>query len=168
MAEADGFADTAEQERFDECENAVGRVLREIRSVAQGWKTVLARSKYFVSVGALVESALARILEDVLALEDIPEVESHRLAELCRILNALEGLFIDEPEQVSYLASSSCDVYSCVPRQPSLVVAYVPSWLKFSYLSELLVSRNQLTSHPEADYPCRVLGSFHGRPYVPF
>lgn len=41
-----------------------------------------------------------RILGDILALPDITKVESHRLSELCRILHALEGLFIDDPEQV--------------------------------------------------------------------
>lgn len=68
-----------------------------------------------------MEAALSRILGDILALEDITEVESHRLSELCHILNALEGLFVEDPEQ------------------PSFVVSHVPSWLKFSYLSELLV-----------------------------
>jgi centromere/kinetochore protein ZW10 len=41
-----------------------------------------------------------RILGDILALPDITEVESHRLSELCRILHAVEGLFIEDPEQV--------------------------------------------------------------------
>lgn len=44
---------------------------------------------------------------DILALPDITEVESHRLSELCRILHALEGLFVDAPEQVrSYLLTT--------------------------------------------------------------
>ena len=44
----------------------------------------------------------------MLALPDITEVESHRLSELCRILHALEGLFVDDPEQVrSYLLAAS-------------------------------------------------------------
>ena len=40
------------------------------------------------------------MLQDVLALPDITEVESHRLSELCRILNALEGLFVGDANQV--------------------------------------------------------------------
>lgn len=63
-------------------------------------QSVLTKSKYFDAIGMLVESALSRILADVLALEDIPEVESGRLSELCKILNALEGLFVDNPEEV--------------------------------------------------------------------
>ena len=84
-------------------------------------KAVLAKSRYYEALGSVVDSALSRILGDVLALEDITEAESHRLCELCHILNALEGLFVEDPDQ------------------PSFVVSYVPSWLKFSYLSELLV-----------------------------
>ena len=40
------------------------------------------------------------MLDDILALSDITEVESHRLSELCRIFTALEGLFVDDLEQV--------------------------------------------------------------------
>ncbi|KAH9893391.1 hypothetical protein C8Q73DRAFT_746134 [Cubamyces lactineus] len=117
---ARGFVDTTHQERYDECESAVNEVLQRIRRVAPQWKAVLAKSKYYDALGALVESAVARVLGDVLALEDITEVESHRLSELCHILNALEGLFVEDPDQ------------------PSFIVSYVPSWLKYSYLSELL------------------------------
>ncbi|PIL24678.1 hypothetical protein GSI_12562 [Ganoderma sinense ZZ0214-1] len=115
-----GFIDTTQQERYDECEEAVNDVLQRIRRVAPQWKAVLTKSRYYDALGSIVEAALSRILADVLALEDITETESHRLSELCHILNALEGQFVEDPDQ------------------PSFVVSYVPSWLKFSYLSELL------------------------------
>jgi centromere/kinetochore protein ZW10 len=73
----------------------------------------------------------------MLALGDIPEVESHRLSELCRILNALEGLFVEDHNQVRMFQVIMAHL---IFIQPSFVLAYVPSWLKFSYLSELLVS----------------------------
>lgn len=38
LARAEGFVDTADQNRFDECEMAVSNVLREIRSVGYQWK----------------------------------------------------------------------------------------------------------------------------------
>ncbi|KAG6813844.1 hypothetical protein H0H92_006788 [Tricholoma furcatifolium] len=115
-----GFAYTGDQSRYDECESAVTQALKEVRRVASQLKGILTKSKYYTAIGMLVEAALARILSDILALPDIPEVESHRLSELCHIFNALEGLFVEDA------------------AQPSFVVAYVPSWLKFSYLSELL------------------------------
>ncbi|KAI0642247.1 hypothetical protein C8Q79DRAFT_917367 [Trametes meyenii] len=114
------FIDTTHQERYDECESAVNDVFQRIRRVAPQWEAVLAKSKYYEALGAIVETALSRVLSEVLSLEDITEVESQRLSELCRILNALEWLFVEDQEQ------------------PSFVASYVPSWLKFSYLSELL------------------------------
>ncbi|KZT07285.1 uncharacterized protein LAESUDRAFT_651560 [Laetiporus sulphureus 93-53] len=120
LDEAGNFVETTDQERFDECENAVTRALQRVRQLAQQWKPVLNKSKYYDAVGLVLDAALSRILSDILALPDITEVESHRLSELCRILNATEGLFVEDPEQ------------------PSFIVAYVPSWLKYSYLSELL------------------------------
>ncbi|KAI0738508.1 hypothetical protein C8Q80DRAFT_1205833 [Daedaleopsis nitida] len=117
---ARGFIDTTQQDRYDECESAVNDVLQRIRRVAPQWKAVLTKSRYYDALGSLVETALSRILADILALEDITEVESQRLCELCHILNALEGQFVEDP------------------GQPSFVVSYVPSWLKFSYLSDLL------------------------------
>lgn len=58
------------------------------------------KTKYFKATGALVDAALSHMLADISALPDITEVESHRLSELCRILNALEGLFVVEAEEV--------------------------------------------------------------------
>ncbi|OCH91473.1 hypothetical protein OBBRIDRAFT_886899 [Obba rivulosa] len=120
LDKAEGFVDTTDQDRFDECEAAVSQVLQHIRRLANDWKSVLNKSKYYVAIGAAADAALSRILRDILAIPDITEAESHRLSELCRIMNALEGLFVEDP------------------NQPSFVVPYVPSWLKFSYLSELL------------------------------
>lgn len=48
----------------------------------------------------MTDAALSRVLQDVLELDDIPELESHRLSELCHILNALEGLFCEDSEHV--------------------------------------------------------------------
>ncbi|CCM02541.1 uncharacterized protein FIBRA_04643 [Fibroporia radiculosa] len=118
LDKAEGFVDTMEQDRFDECESALSQVLQRVRQLAQEWKGVLTKSKYYDAVGATAEAALSRVLADILALPDITADESHRLNELCHILNALEGLFVSD--------------------RTTFVVAYVPSWLKFSYLSELL------------------------------
>ncbi|KAG1807901.1 hypothetical protein EV424DRAFT_1426650 [Suillus variegatus] len=120
LASAKGFTDTSDQDRYDDCEMAISRIVREIRSAANAWKPILPKGKYYTAVGAIVEVSLQRILENILAIPDIPEVESHKLSELCRILAALEGLFVEDFSESSF------------------VVSYVPSWLKFSYLSELL------------------------------
>lgn len=55
----------------------------------------------------MTDAALSRVLQDVLELNDIPELESHRLSELCHILNALEGLFCEDPEHVRNIPALS-------------------------------------------------------------
>lgn len=41
LAAAKGFVDTGEQDRYDECENAITQALREIRLLASQWKVGL-------------------------------------------------------------------------------------------------------------------------------
>jgi protein transport protein DSL1/ZW10 len=53
-----------------------------------------------MAIGLLTDAALSRVMQDILELSDIPEVESHKLSELCRILHALEGLFVEDYDQV--------------------------------------------------------------------
>lgn len=62
---------------------------------------------------------LGLALQDAFALEDIPEAASERIATLCRVLHPLDTLF-PEVDGVSTVAS------------------YVPLWLKFTYLSDIL------------------------------
>jgi hypothetical protein len=67
---------------------------------------VLPHGKYFTAIGSITDAAIFRLIADILALPDITEVESHRLSELCRILNALEGLFSENDGQVSPLLNN--------------------------------------------------------------
>lgn len=67
-------------------------------------KSVLPKSKYYTAVGLIVDGVLSRILDSILAISDITEVESHKLSELCRILTALEGLFVEDTSEVSGLS----------------------------------------------------------------
>jgi protein transport protein DSL1/ZW10 len=60
----------------------------------------MTKSKYYYTVGSVTEAVISRILDDITSLPDIPEVESHRLSELCRILHAVEGLFVDNTTEV--------------------------------------------------------------------
>jgi hypothetical protein len=65
---------------------------------------VLIKSKYYIALGFVVDAVLSTILDEILALPNIPEAESHQLSELCRILNALEGLFVEDAELVHYVS----------------------------------------------------------------
>lgn len=99
---AAGFTFTGDQDRYDECEAALSKALQDIRLVASRWRGLLTKSKYYTAIGSITEAALSRVVDDITALPDIPEVESQRLSELCKILHALEGLFVEDPEQVRF------------------------------------------------------------------
>jgi hypothetical protein len=74
-----------------------------------------------------------RILGDILALPDITEVESHRLSELCRILHALEGLFIEDREQVR-VSVSAC-LHTVLIRNAAFLCRRVCSRMAQVFLS---------------------------------
>ena len=85
---------------------------RHNRLIMEQMQGILSKSKYFDVLGSLVNFCLTSVMDDILAIPDITEVESHRLSELCRILHALEGLFVDDPEQVR------CHVFATLPVHP--------------------------------------------------
>jgi centromere/kinetochore protein ZW10 len=68
----------------------------------------------------------------VLALEDITELESQRIGDLLSSVETLDNLFQHDHAHVSTVA------------------AYVPHWIKFGYLNELLV-RMWLRVHANAE-----------------
>lgn len=51
----------------------------------------------------------------MLALPDITEVESHKLNELCHIFDALEGLFVEDPNHVSGIPIRMFPALMCIP-----------------------------------------------------
>ena len=63
---------------------------------------VLPHGRHLAATGRIVDAVLSRMLEDITQLPDITADESHRLSELCRMLNSLEGLFVEGPEQVRH------------------------------------------------------------------
>jgi hypothetical protein len=58
---------------------------------------------YYTALGAIINGILARVLKEVLGLRDIPEVESQRLAALCKILHPLDELFVQSADEVPLL-----------------------------------------------------------------
>ncbi|KAG8983078.1 hypothetical protein FRB93_007669 [Tulasnella sp. JGI-2019a] len=119
LGRADGFVDTGDDLRLSVCRNAVEQVVNDMTATARAFKNTLTRSKYLEATGYLVEEILSRIIGDITSLRDIPEMESHRLNELLKLISPLEDLFVGDDGSTT-------------------VVAHVPSWLKFSYLAELL------------------------------
>lgn len=101
---------------------------------------VLSVAKYYLALSTLVEDILSRVTEDILAMHDIPKNESHRLHGICKLMHSFEALFVPDGEAVRFPIVLTTRSEPNAP-QASMVTQYVPSWFKYSYLSELLVSR---------------------------
>ncbi|KAJ1306749.1 hypothetical protein OPQ81_007735 [Rhizoctonia solani] len=116
----EGFRDMQDQTRYQECRRAVTRCTHAIAKFSRDTKPVLSFAKYHLALGTLVEDVLSRLTDDILSMHDIPETESHRLHDICKLMHTFESLFVPDGESVSTVSQ------------------YVPSWFKYSYLSELL------------------------------
>ncbi|KIM34270.1 hypothetical protein M408DRAFT_93152 [Serendipita vermifera MAFF 305830] len=120
ISSTNSFMDLAYDAEFTEAENAIKRVKNEIMFAAQDFALPLAPSICYTSLGTIVNQVIDQILKDVFAIRDISEIVSERLARLCRVLHPLDTLFPELENGVSTVAS------------------YVPLWLKFTYLSDIL------------------------------
>ncbi|KAG8745644.1 hypothetical protein FRC10_007341 [Ceratobasidium sp. 414] len=100
----EGFRDMQDQAHYQECRRAVTRCTQAVTKFSRDTKPVLPPKKYYLALGALVDDVLVRITEDILAMPDIPETESHRLHDICKIVHAFEGLFVLEGDTEASLA----------------------------------------------------------------
>ncbi|CAE6454428.1 unnamed protein product [Rhizoctonia solani] len=116
----EGFKDLQDQTRYQECRRAITRCTHAIAKFSRDTKPVLSVVKYHLALGTLVEDILSRLTDDIISMHDIPETESHRLHDICKVMRTFESLFIPDGES------------------DSMVSHHVPSWFKYSYLSELL------------------------------
>ncbi|WFD29590.1 ribosome biogenesis protein ytm1 [Malassezia sp. CBS 17886] len=127
---ADQFARTDEGARFEQCARAVQQVAHTLQHLANVWAPVVARDELAAMLGGLVDDVFARTLANIQGLDDISEVESTRLAHLCRVLlDQAAALFA----QIGGAAAAAA-----ADDGASLAAAVVPRWLKFSYLAEIL------------------------------
>ncbi|BEJ01690.1 hypothetical protein CcaverHIS631_0603720 [Cutaneotrichosporon cavernicola] len=117
---AKGFADTTNPSSFMQVEHAVLQVVTFFKNIATQLATYVDGEVYHTVLGKLVESSVTGILSSVLALEDITELESLRIGSLLSSVEALGNLFQRDHANVSTVA------------------AFVPNWIKFGYLNELL------------------------------
>jgi len=65
-------------------------------------------------MGSIINDILGRVLKEVLRLRDIPEVESQRLAALCKILHPLDEVFVESANEVTLLSYLSNHVLRSV------------------------------------------------------
>jgi centromere/kinetochore protein ZW10 len=123
---AQGFGQCSEQPFKSECENAVSATTDRIRDVYKEWQPILSHSALLQSIGSLLSIVINKIIIDVEDLGDISEDQSKQLVCLCNQVSKLEDLFMPE---------TSGEV-EAVP----VTAVYVPNWLRFQYLINILES----------------------------
>ena len=128
---AQGFVNCTRSPYSAECKNAVSATVDRLRAVHHDWSSILSRSALLQSIGSLLSSVIEKIVKDVEDLEDISEAESQRLTTFCGQFSALEELFI--AERLGQVEEADVEP---VP----LTAVYVPNWLRFQYLSNILES----------------------------
>ncbi|KAI4286272.1 MAG: hypothetical protein L6R38_000038 [Xanthoria sp. 2 TBL-2021] len=128
---AQGFVNCTEPPFSQECDLAVRTIVDRLRDTHKQWKGVLSYSALLQSIGSLLSTVIDKIIIDVEDMSDISEPESQRLTAYCRQIIAVEELFL--PQQSTDSTTSQEDA---IP----LTAVYVPGWIRFQYLSEILDS----------------------------
>ena len=138
---AQGFARCTSPPFKGECVAAVEGTVQRLRDVGKLWRGVLGRGAWLQSLGALLGTVVLKIIAEVEDLGDIGEDESGQLHKLCGMVVELRDLFMSgnegsgrEGELSDGLANGGGE------GEQDMTSLYCPSWLKFQYLSEILVS----------------------------
>ncbi|CAI6341570.1 unnamed protein product [Periconia digitata] len=127
---AQGFEKCTTAPFSSECDNAVAMTIDRIADVKKAWQPVLSPSVLLQSLGSLSATALGKFITDVENMDDISVDESGKLHSFTVSLSTLSQLFI-QPH-------SSEEEDESEPRD--LAHLYIPNWLKFQYLGEILDS----------------------------
>ncbi|EEP79923.1 predicted protein [Uncinocarpus reesii 1704] len=125
-----GFSNCSQEPFLGECKNAMAAAVDRVTDVYKEWHPILSRSALLQSIGALMSAAINKLILDIEDLSDISDAESRCLAEFCSSLSKLEELFLPEPSTDANAANQ--------PEAMPMTAMYVPNWLKFQYLINIL------------------------------
>lgn len=120
-----GFGQCSEQPFQSDCESSVSATVDRIRDVYKEWQPILSHSALLQSVGSLLSTVISKVIIDVEDLGDISEDQSKQLVSFCNQISKLEDLFLPENGDAEALP---------------VTAIYVPSWLRFQYLINILES----------------------------
>jgi protein transport protein DSL1/ZW10 len=107
---------------------AVESVVAHIRTLSTQWRPILSESAWSQAVGALLSTVARKMIRDVTDLTVLGADEAFRVASLISLVIKLDDLFTPEGPEDS--------------EEPPVATTsrYAPSWLKLSFLSEVLQS----------------------------
>ncbi|KAI5287197.1 hypothetical protein KEM54_006173 [Ascosphaera aggregata] len=128
---AKGFSHCSSQPSMSDCQIAINSVCEHIRSTHAAWKPVLWKSALLQAIASLLSTVIERIIVNVEDLSDISANDSQAMVELFTQISQLEDIFMPE-------GATDAD------REGGLVTprtaVFVPKWLKFQYLLNILDS----------------------------
>ncbi|WFD25308.1 ribosome biogenesis protein ytm1 [Malassezia nana] len=114
LDQADGFARTDNNARYEACERAIVQIQHLLAHLVNVWRPVMTRESMIEALCELVDGLFARTMQEIEDLQDISEPESMRLAKLCHKLLEAATSVLDGAE------------------------TQVPTYFKFAYLPDIL------------------------------
>ncbi|KAK9764478.1 ribosome biogenesis protein ytm1 [Basidiobolus ranarum] len=126
---ADGFAGTAEDDRFEMVERAVKQLIYHLNQWSKIAKPTLPVTIYGKSMGLLIDASLSELIQEVLSLASISKDETHQLRYIFQLLNKSDTWFVLEKGRGKGRQ---------VERLP--IRKYVDSWDKYETIIHVLDS----------------------------
>jgi centromere/kinetochore protein ZW10 len=127
LSTANKFVDCTREPNRQNCIDAIDNMTSFLQNLSREWREHVPYTMVATSLGNLLEMCVSIMILAIESHTDIAEAESVQLSLLIMKVTALEALF-DNPR-----APES--------GQTSLAAFYVPSWIKFQYLNEILQSK---------------------------
>lgn len=132
-----GFSGCSSELMRSECENAIAMTVSRIRQLHREWQPILTHTSLLQSTGSLLTTIIDKIIVDIEDLSDIVESDSLVLVSLCDQVSKLEDLFFPQQRVMPPGESTGGDPANAVLP---VTAGYVPNWLKFQYLINILES----------------------------
>ncbi|KAK9717450.1 ribosome biogenesis protein ytm1 [Basidiobolus ranarum] len=116
-----GFHDATLESKYHQIESTLNQIVYSLNQLSKIWKPVLPSHLALKAIGLLLDTVVARCIQEIQDLGDISEEESHHLYKLSTILTACDQLV----------------AYDGINVQDALAT-YVPHWSKYHKQIELL------------------------------
>jgi centromere/kinetochore protein ZW10 len=130
LDQANGFQYTEQKRFYDNSSNAISQAVIVLAAVRTVWQPVLSTSVWEFVIGNLVEAVVKRLIDEVLAFDDISVGEGELLRKL--MLAALESMSSLFGKEIRELEGGAGN------QSTDLVRKWVPSWRKLERLTDLL------------------------------
>ncbi|KAG0590155.1 hypothetical protein KC19_1G076600 [Ceratodon purpureus] len=124
LDQANGFQYLEQRKNYDTSSNAIGKAVIVLESVRTAWQSILAASVYELAFGKLVNAVVTRLINEVLAFDDISVEEGEKLRKL----------MLAATTSMSTLFGSASEESDDTVGDP----ANVSSWRKLLRLTDLL------------------------------